>query len=360
LIAGCASRAQNDSDASTKDRGATVASIPRAGAGGAANSTASARTAPVAEVPKSPAIKIPPNAKYTLFVQRIDGPTHVNTANQTRDALRRTGLSDWYVVHQKDQSLLYYGFYRAVDPDNAPGAERADARRAVDDKLKVQQVEDGRGNKLFAGSVFQPIDTPDPSAPAEWDLQLAKGTWTVQVAAFSGNAQRKEASVEAVRELRKDGFQAYFYHGPNVSSVCVGVWPATAVTQRGEVAETRDDEKTIVVSTLPIGANISQQVNSDGSLKYEVIQSGIDVKDPQIREMQRRFPHTINYELDLIQAIENSTGKLVRVPRSGIIVRIPTPGETPAVSQSRLPDATLVDPSQANRGLGARLKQLNP
>ena len=64
-------------------------------------------------------------------------------------------------------------------------------------------------------------------------------TWSVQIAAYEGSTQRKKFAVDAVRDARAEGVPAYYYHGPSISSVCVGAWPRAAV--RGDMEPAFND-----------------------------------------------------------------------------------------------------------------------
>src|SRR5689334_21400059 len=62
----------------------------------------------------------PADAEYTLYCAAVDGPGHVEQANQAKQQLvKLSGLKDFYVVHQEGQSVIYFGFYKAIADKNA-------------------------------------------------------------------------------------------------------------------------------------------------------------------------------------------------------------------------------------------------
>ena len=112
-------------------------------------------------------------------------------------------LHDWYLVHNEDESILCYGYY----------GEMTDAK-AKADKKKIEGLLGVNGEPLFSGLVFQPVGSPDPDSPPEWNLANVPASkyWSLQVAAFRGFPERKKYAVEAVREARAQGVEAYYFH----------------------------------------------------------------------------------------------------------------------------------------------------
>ena len=215
--------------------------------GSHANQTANQ---PVAQAPKVDPATIqppapPPDAQWTILCDKVDGPAHVAEASLRKSELIRiSGLTDWYIIHGENDSTIYYGYYRSLE--NAGEKQRAEADRA-----RVASLTDRLGNPLLRGGVLVPVTPPDPQAPAEWNLLNTPkdAFWSIEIATFSGDNQRKQKAVEFVRALREQGEkQAYFYHGPTASSVCIGAWKRDAVAEQGtgitRNGETRDDAHT--------------------------------------------------------------------------------------------------------------------
>src|SRR5205085_4678908 len=135
---------------------------------------------------------------------------------------KTSGMKEWYAIHQDAESVIYYGFYRSI---NDPKDSR-ETQRAQRDKKKIDSLVDAAGNRLFTQPFFVEVTSPDPAAPPEWNLANASqlgGYWSLQIAAYKASPARKEAAAEAVREARKRGVPAYYYHGEAPSSGCLGL-----------------------------------------------------------------------------------------------------------------------------------------
>src|SRR6185437_232877 len=123
----------------------------------------------------------PKDAQWTLYCRVVPGPDHVIRANEYKNELIKTsGMKDWYVIHDEDQSVIYYGYYRAIDD----AKDRKEAERAQGDRKAIEKLTDAQGNKIIPGSMFVAISTPDPVAPPEWDLRNAKGDLTLEIAVY--------------------------------------------------------------------------------------------------------------------------------------------------------------------------------
>ena len=251
----------------------------------------------------------PKDAQWTIFCDRIDGPNHVAVAREMKSRLvAATHMRDWYVIHGSSESSLYYGFYRSIDDPKDP----AERKRAEADRARVQSLTNRDGERLVRGGILVPLDAPDPTAPPKWNLLNTPKTayWSLQIAAFKDNPQRKEAAVEAVRELRAKGEEAYYYHGPVISSVCIGAWPREAVKEQGtgldSEGRSRDDAHTIDPSQplLVLGGdtppdNIARDVREPGTgRRMAVMGMKLDIQDKTMEAKIKQFPtHSVNYEV---------------------------------------------------------------
>ncbi len=156
---------------------------------------------------------IPPrDAKYTILVCTIGGPDHVAQANDLKEnSIRVTHRTEWYVIHARDESSLYFGFYRTTK--DSEGA--AESRRAHADHDFVTSLTVGQNGQLFKLAAFVDLAAPDPTAPPEWNLwnkdvekspkDPSRAYWSLQIMAFRNNELRKQAAVQAVQALRRRG-----------------------------------------------------------------------------------------------------------------------------------------------------------
>jgi hypothetical protein len=293
----------------------------------------------VAPPPKEE-INIPKDAKWTILCAELGGPGHGERAKMLKDTLAAsTGLTRWYVVHEDDKSLVYYGFYRTIDHTTQEGME------AQRDRATLQSSTTSSGDHPLQLASFRPVDRPAPEAPADWDLGKQKASknddthfWSLQVAAFTADAtdteghDRKWAAVESAKALRAQGIQAYYYHGDAVSSVCVGVWPAGAVKKqsggnpKGNAAADNANQS-IFVSNAPLPSNMVPARDASGKPIRSLVPR-VEIIDPSMYEMVTRFPsHAINGQ-DLVHQRKNpKTGQVETVSEPSMLVLVPDPKE---------------------------------
>ncbi len=304
------------------------------------NPSISARPKPAPNpAPKPPeeSIVVPPGAHWTILCAEIGGPGHGERAKRLKDDLAATThLTKWYVVHEDDKSLIYYGFYKSIERGTSEG-QAAHADRAA---LQNSQTASGAAPLRLAS--FKPIDRAAPDAPAEWDLARQKRAkeddahfWSLQIAAYTAEAtddqghDRKWAAVESVKALRGQGIPAYYYHGDAISSVCIGVWPANAVKQqqggnlKGNAAAANANEPFFVTNQplpqgmVPLGPN---------GKPIRALAPRVEIIDPSMYEMIKRFPsHQTNSEEIMRKVKNSSSGQMEMVPEPSLLVLVPEP-----------------------------------
>lgn len=265
---------------------------------------------------------IPAGAQFTIYCQTISGPDHVERANRIKQQLvSQAPLKDWYVIHQDGQSTLYYGFYKSFDDP-----KDADAQRAQRDRRTIDALTDQLGNRPFKFAFFVALDAPDPVAPPEWDLSVAPGEISLQIAAYTGHPLRKQYAVEAVRAARAQGVDAYYYHGENTSSVCVGAWPESAVKRTQEVINARpgDPDQPFVKAGIPLPAEAAKNQRDAQGRPLRVEQERFQIADASLAAMMQRFPeHAVNGEVPMTSTNDPRTGRRVTKPASSFLVPIP-------------------------------------
>jgi hypothetical protein len=303
---------------------------------------------------------IPKDAQYTIYCATISTPDHASRIKLLKSQLMQTTkLRDWYIMHGEGQSTLYYGFYR----------EDQEARMHEDCRA-VAGVMTTTGERMFMGALPMPLETIDATAPAEWNLLNAKGVYTLQIAMYRDNPQRKTYAVEAVREARAAGYEAYYYHGANASLVCIGSWPESAVDEQDEVRAENPNE---VVGVAPAGLTVQGGVTADGR-PIRVVQPKSEIKDPRLLASMKTFPnHSIN-GLEAPKVKNPLTGQVrtvndpsvvVRIPRKGAELGVPMAGGAGPNAEPAGPSATrspsgppkLISPSNSP-AQGGKLKSL--
>ena len=231
----------------------------------------------------------PKDARYTIVCQAYSGPDHAEQARQVRDVLRRaTPLHKWYVVHEADNSKLYYGFYRTVGRDKD---DMAEGERAKADLDAIRELHNSNGVRLFSQCLPVPIDAPDPAANKAWDITRSGGYWSLEVATFKDSADRKERAVEAVADARKQGIPAFYYHGDHASSVLIGSWPKAAATLVTPESSNPDPDSVVVVTPAALPDAVRQKMGSN----VEAVTPHVEILDPSLAETMRQYPdHSVN------------------------------------------------------------------
>jgi hypothetical protein len=185
-----------------------------------------------AEKPSSP---ITENA-WTIIIYTFRGEDEEAQAPAAlRRAQNEAGLRECYLEKRGGATVIAYGRYGT-----------AEAGQKDLDRIHATEVEmpDGSGSlvkaKPFSEAFLSPPMDIKGSIP-EYDLRNArrlKGDWaiyTLQVGVYSREDRAptlkeieefRKAAEQAVVQLRHEGEQAYYYHGPMRSSVTIGLFGA--------------------------------------------------------------------------------------------------------------------------------------
>jgi hypothetical protein len=276
----------------------------------------------------------PPGAQWTIFCGSFSGPDHVLVANQAKqDLIRQSHLNGWYLVHHADESILYYGYYTEL------GTPRAKA-----DKRAIEALSVNSGDKEFAASMFVPLSSPNPSAPPEWDLANTPADmyFSLQIAAFVQTPDHKERAVEAVREARKEGIEAYYYHTDSMSTVCVGAWPRSAVHQQagGGVAHNNNADVPVIVANQEIPDGAIPNLHDANGNPIPVIAPKLEIEDPTLAKAIHDFPENAVNGYVMTQKDKNGNP----FPAPSFLVEIPHNSD--AAAQANNADAGEPAPAQ--------------
>ena len=333
---------------------------------------------PVFAAPKKPAAKNDPagappaagaaGAQWTLYCQAVAGPAHVEQAKAIKDQLIAAtavkGLKDWHVIHQESESVVYYGFYRTINEKDAGGAkDRKEGQRAQADRQQIAGMQDQQGNRIFEHVFFVELPAPDPEAPPEWNLSNANGFFTLQIAAYKDSPQRKQAAVDAVRQARAEGVEAYYYHGETTSSVCIGAWPRGAVREQEEAnAQTSENaqDQDILVLPTPLPNHEKIDVRNAKGQRVKTYAPRFEALDPTLVAMMEKYPtHSVNGLAYVSKVTDPVTKEVKEVQDPSYVVEIPKPKVSLLRQQPAAP-ALLAPPTPANasQGGGGRLKSL--
>lgn len=199
---------------------------------------------------------------WSILLTMFNGPDHVAAAERCKTVVENE--AHWrgmFVFTEGETSTLYWGVYDKPE----------DAKR---DLLTAQAWESSSHNRVFLGAVTLRRPTPNPGNP-EWDIRpvfdraMARATpsqlrnsdlpyYTVVVAEFFNTKEfhnRKQFAADYCADLRKQGYEAYYLHGPTVSKVSIGTYfpRAFATVQQNGVATAapRDPRMTAIIAKFP-------------------------------------------------------------------------------------------------------------
>ncbi|MFA6133344.1 MAG: hypothetical protein WC869_04925 [Phycisphaerae bacterium] len=194
--------------------GTTVACL-LAAAIAAGTVKAAARTA--TSSPAKSAVKWSAKAdegSFTILLFTFPGSDHVKNAAQGKEETAKyTKWKNLQVVNKADTSDLIMGRFRSP-------------REAEPTLKKVRAYKTPANIQLFAHAILIPVPGTD-FGPPEWNILKTNAAFSVAMAEFydvpeASYVGRKKLAVDCVSLLRKDGEEAYYYHGPVKSIVCVG------------------------------------------------------------------------------------------------------------------------------------------
>jgi hypothetical protein len=186
----------------------------------------------------------PQRTAWTIAIATFRGEQAQRLAQQAQMQLSsQGGLNDVRIEQRAQAWLLTSGEYES------PSEPRAQA-----DLSRVQQI-------VPSAMLVPPDVIADRGSMPEWDLSRVRARqpdakWTLQVGIY-GHAdpsksptdkEREEfqaAAEQAVQELRSQGDEAYYWHGPRRSTVTVGVF-----TERDQITAIKDPQ-TMELIQLP-------------------------------------------------------------------------------------------------------------
>ncbi len=297
-------------------------------------------------VAQAPApVPIPEGARFTIECARYGGPGHEQQARLVKDQVsRQTGRGDFRVVHNQNDSVLYLGYYRETERTRDP----AEAKRSADDVNFLQQLKTASGSRYFRVPLAVAITTANPDAPPEWDLAKLdpekpitdpdRLLWTVVIAGYTTDAvdeygraaDRKKLAVDAVRDARKmfPNQQFYYYHGENISQVCVGAWPRKAIAeQEMSSAESSNEGKAnsgeaLVVSPTALPQAFTDKLEQNHNLR--VVQPKVVILDPTLQQTLTTYSeYAVNGGLQMITVTDPVTGKKNTKAQPSFLTQIP-------------------------------------
>jgi hypothetical protein len=171
---------------------------------------------------------------WSIVLAAFHGPNHEQLArNALLKVQTRAGLTAAYLERRGEKTVLAYGRY----PSPADPQAQRDLKQIKSFKID--------GGSPFAGAVLAPPELggngEGTGSIPELDLRRVKAghhpddaVYTLEVAVYMRTdkkpvsakelAEFRRAAEAAAVTLRREGEHAFYYHGPNSSSVVVGVF----------------------------------------------------------------------------------------------------------------------------------------
>ena len=198
-------------------------------------------------------------------------------------------------IHKAGSSDLIFGQYRT------PDAAQSDLRRAQAFKAP------GSGQQIYR--LARLIDVPGAKiGPPELDLaNTTRGDYTVQIAVYIDDPKqnaygRKRSAVERAKQLRQEGWDAYYFHGSTRSAVCIGLFgPESVKLKKSELA---------IVENRAVDPMAEQFI----------------LIDPKLQDIMAKFPKlAVNDREEWITSWNTKTGKNDMAPIESCVIKIPRP-----------------------------------
>lgn len=227
-------------------------------------------------------------SKWTIMLLHLKGSERDPAVNAVLRSVRATGVPEAFLETRGDSTLVVVGKY---DTPASPDAQ------AMLKRVKEIQIE-GQRPYMAAHMLPPPPQNLKGSMP-EWDLRNAKAKrgkdaeYTLQINIYTnpnGRATPSElrefqkAAEDAVRTLRKDGAEAFYYHDQTGSTVTVGLF-------------SQDD--------LDSGFSLKPGAGSG------------------VRELQKKFPYALVNGRGVKDKAIDAQGKPVETMRPSFVVRVP-------------------------------------
>lgn len=233
----------------------------------------------------------------------IDGPQRFQKVDYYQELLKQTPVINADTVQVVDaggRSSLYYGRYKRST--RALGEEVTYSPSPDKDIEYIRELalDLPGGDRIwpFKLATLEALPVGVKEELVKWELNNAPGYYSLQIGVFYNVGemnQRNAAAEEYCRQLRADGVEAYFMHGPQNSIVTVGSFPQSAIRHRSRVNAFSGEEE-----------------------QFEKI------VDPEMLALQEKYPHHLHnghkmYDLEF----NPETQKKDRIAHTSFPVIIP-------------------------------------
>lgn len=168
----------------------------------------------------------------------------------------------------------------------------------------------GPAGTAGAPRIASAAQTQRPAGPAGWNLEDARGYWSVEVLIFDGS-QHQEEGLELVKAMRQQHIEAYVYRGAAASGVYVGAWPRESVRVREE-GGSGPTNAAMLLPLWPRGK--SPDGLEEQRPQVQVIESRVQVMEESLRAVLKDYRRVVRPDSKTgLPVVHHS--RLVMIPR---------------------------------------------
>ena len=153
---------------------------------------------------------------YAIQVKSFTGNNHKNEAAATFDTLNRIyNISQLWVIQNADKTIIYRGRFESKTSFQANRALSQIERLMINNRYP------------FRNAIIVSLggNTALDAKLAKYDLRNVEGRYSFQVGVFTDSLpDYKKHAEQWTQELRKQGYESYFYHTRFKTSVTIGVF----------------------------------------------------------------------------------------------------------------------------------------
>jgi hypothetical protein len=163
-------------------------------------------------------------ADFSIVVGRFTGPNRFSEAHALSEQLAGASpFDDAWVEDASGTATVYFGRYTAANSEAARSA------------LKQIHSIEFDGQFPYAHAVIVSLTVEGRPALDPWDLRQFVGSLTLQIGFYDSqfDGDFRKAAEQAVRVLREEGHEAYYYHGEHRSLVTIGLFSESDFERAG-------------------------------------------------------------------------------------------------------------------------------
>lgn len=161
---------------------------------------------------------------WAVLLQQFTGPDRRQQAQELMDRIHQAGVAaDLWSEDYQGVLKVYAGRFH--------GPQEPAAQQTLE---RVQRITLDESNP-FASARLVPLMGQGRFITDPLDLKQYVGYYTLQIGYYDAQFGKdfRQAAEDAARELREEGYEAYYYHGPFRSLVTVGLFTENDFVMKG-------------------------------------------------------------------------------------------------------------------------------